>query len=92
MVINCTITNNISVKGEFTMAINAQTVTERIMNEISVNEHFVDELRNNPSVALSKIGLDDVNAKKALNDVNWDAPDVSEQLKDRISKFMGMGG
>ena len=70
------------------MAITAQAVTEKIMNEISVNEHFVDELRDNPSVALSRIGLDDVNAQKALNDVDWDAPNVSEQLQDRISKFM----
>lgn len=68
------------------MALTAQHVADKIMNEISVNEHFVDELRSNPEIALSSIGISDHKAGEALNDMDWDAPDVAEQLKDRISK------
>ncbi len=70
------------------MSTHSQTVADKIMREISKNEHFVDELRSNPDDALSSIGINDPRAKKALNDVDWDAPDVGEQLKERTSKIV----
>lgn len=69
------------------MESNARAVADKIMHEISVNEHFIEELRSNPEVALSSIGIVNTNAEEALNDMDWDAPDVAEQLEERINKL-----